>query len=113
MSEEFELELNFPANVKIRGKDGKYNAIIIRKTDDRVFPVAALKDLTAAECYTRLGAKVPKPQVDPVEGISKAKKTLSDGLTSLAGRTMISAAEAQDLLLDAINELGTEESKGI
>jgi hypothetical protein len=111
MSEEFELELNFPANVKIRGKNGKYNAVVVRKIDDKTYPVAALKDLTASECYTRLGAKVPKPEVDPVEGIGKAKKTLTDALTSLSGRTMINSAEVQDTLLDAINELGLAEDE--
>jgi hypothetical protein len=111
VSEEFELELNFPANVKIRGNNDSFNAIIVRKIDDKVFPVAALKNLTAAECYTRLGAKVPRPEVDPVEGASKAKKTLSDALTSLSGRTMISSDEVKDTLLDVMIELGLVEDE--
>jgi hypothetical protein len=110
-SKDFELELNFPASVKIRGKDDSFDAVIVRRVDDKAFPVAALRNLTAAECYSRLGAKVPRPEVDPVEGLSKARKTLSDALTSLSGRTMINASEVQDTLLDAINELGLVENE--
>lgn len=110
MAEEFELEINFPAHVKLVGKENKFSAILTRKVDGKTFPVAALKNMTAAECYTRLGVVVPKEEVDPVEGLSKAKKTLSDALTDISGRTMISSAEVQDVLLDAINELGLVEN---
>lgn len=111
MTEDFELELSFPANVKIRGKDNNFNAIIVRKVDGKTFPVAALKNLTAAECYTRLGAVVPKEEIPAEEGLSRAKKTLSDALTAISGRAMISSAEMQDALLDAINDLGAVEEQ--
>lgn len=109
MSEDFEMELTFPAHVKIVGRDGKYNALVSRHEGDRKFPVAALKDLTSSECYTRLGAKIPAEKVEEKEGIEKAKGVLSAALTKAGGRTMISRSEFDDILLDAMNELGWHE----
>ena len=104
--EEFEVETNFPASVKVRGKDDSFNAIITRKIDDKTFPIAALKNLTAAECFTRLGVKVPRQEVEPVEGLSRAVETLRAVLTDFSGRGSINSSEVNDALLDAINDLG-------
>ena len=109
MSETYELESNFPANVKLKGKDNEWKAVLTRKTDGEEYIITSLEGITAAECYTKFGAKVPQPIPEPATIREALKRTLSDGLTSLSGRVMVSVSEVEDMFLDALNHLGHED----
>jgi hypothetical protein len=109
MMDKVKLEANFPANVMLIANDkNNWDAIITRRSNENVYPVTVLRNLTAAECYTRLGVQVPKEEVPELEGRAAARAHLKEAMSSIAGRQMITTSEMNDILLDAMLALGED-----
>lgn len=102
------MEINLPMNVKItEDKKGGYGAVVIRRSDEKEYPVMAFRNLTPAEVYVKFGAKVKEEESDTPE--LDAKMAVEKALRELNSKQNYTATEVQNFFLDVLNVLGGKE----
>jgi hypothetical protein len=102
------MEVNLPVNVKVsKDKDNGWNAVVIRRSEEKEYPVLSLRGLTPSDLYVKFGLKVEEDESETPE--LDAKTQLEAALQKASTKTNYTATEVQNILLDAYNALGGKE----
>ena len=102
-----DIEVNFPVRAKLtRVIDDTWTVELFRLSDNEDHWLTTFREVNPTELYTKFGVKVERTmKSSPEEGERKAKEILSDALTGLGSRTIVTVTEVENLLLDLQNEL--------
>lgn len=99
------MEVNLPVNVKVnQDKDGGYSAVIVRRSDEKEYPVLSIRGMSSADVYVKFGLKVAEEESDTPE--EDAKAIVDEALVRASTKTNYTATEIQDILLEVRNALG-------
>lgn len=102
------MEVNLPVNVKINeDKDGGYNAVVVRRSDEKEYPVISFRNLSSPDVYVKFGVKVKEEESETAE--LDAKAAVENALRTLTTKQNYSATEVQNIFLDVLNILGGKE----